>query len=103
MVGLRNRKGSTGLFGLDVSLWSRLACYFFLVWILLRFAASKQRTLFRGRKADRGGSENRRSLFAKRPSVEAQAPTVSPAPAPSPADSVGAGFVTEIETQRELL
>ncbi len=92
--------GSTGLFGLDVSLLVAAGVLLLLVWILLRLRRRSSGRSSRGRKADRGGSENRRSLFAKRPSVEAQAPTVSPAPAPSPADSVGAGFVTEIETQR---
>jgi pilus assembly protein FimV len=90
--------GSTGLFGLDVSLLVAAGVILLLVWILLRLRRRGSGRSSRGRKADRGGSENRRSLFAKRPSVEAQTTTVSPAPAP--ADSVGAGFVTEIETQR---
>jgi len=94
--------GSTGLFGLDVSLLVGAGVLLLLVWILLRLRRRSSARSSRGRKADRGASENRRSLFAHRPSVEEQMPTLSPAPTPTPApaDSVGAGFVTEIETQR---
>ena len=84
--------------GLDLSVLLGLVALLILLWALLRARRKRRGPAERAgsRREDHG--ERKRSLFT-RPEASETSDSASP-PAPEAPDSVGAGFVTEIETQR---
>lgn len=90
--------GDGAVLGLDLSVLSGLVVLLILLWVLLRVRRKRQGPAERAGSRREDRSEMKRSLFTRPEGSETSDSAVSPAP--EPADSVGAGFVTEIETQR---